>query len=451
MLLSKQPNCKKVCGGVLTALYICLAFDSVQAQQNEGLPNASDLQAVQQDLKREQAARAEAEQRAAQAAADAATLQANMIAAAKRIQEREQTLTELETQLALLEQERETLAAELLEKDTQMRDVLLALERLAVRPTDALLLQPLRPADAVRSGLVLSAAIPALTENAAQLQIDLDELYQTRAAIIDRRSEVARTTLDLVNDQDRLERLYTEKTALQKGFERKATDAESRIANLAKEANDLRELLEKVVAERLRQQAEDAERLRQQAEDAERLRQQVEDAERAAKEAPVLTPPSGAAPSPEIIAARRPLPPQTAPLASRSFAEARGTLPFPAAGRLSNRYGEETETEGRAKGITIDTRAAAQVIAPFDGVVAFAGPFRGYGQLLILEHSEGYHTLLAGMTRLDSNVGQRVLAGEPVGVMSPDGEPSLYVELRRNGQPINPLPWLAARTNENRG
>ncbi len=441
MLLSKHPNCKKVCGGVLAVLYICLAFDSVQAQQNDGLPNASDLQAVQQDLKREQAARAEAEQRAAQAAADAATLQANMIAAAKRIQEREQTLTELETQLDLLEQERETLAAELLEKDTQMRDVLLALERLAVRPTDALLLQPLRPADAVRSGLVLSAAIPALTENAARLQIDLDELYQTRAAIIDRRSEVARTTLDLVNDQDRLERLYAEKTELQKGFERKATDAESRIANLAKEANDLRELLEKVVAERLRQQAEDAER----------LRKQVEEAERAAKEAPVLTPPSGAAPSPEIIAARRPLPPQTAPPASRSFAEARGTLPFPAAGRLSNRYGEETETEGRAKGITIDTRAAAQVIAPFDGVVAFAGPFRGYGQLLILEHSEGYHTLLAGMTRLDSNVGQRVLAGEPVGVMSPDGEPSLYVELRRNGQPINPLPWLAARTNENRG
>ena len=431
MLLSKQPNCKKVCGGVLTVLYICLTSASGQAQQNDGLPNASDLQAVQQDLKREQAARAEAEQRAAQAAADAATLQANMIAAAKRIQEREQTLTDLETQLALLEQERETLAAELLEKDTQMRDVLLALERLAVRPTDALLLQPLRPADAVRSGLVLSAAIPALTENAAQLQIDLDELYQTRAAIIDRRSEVARTTLDLVNDQERLERLYTEKTELQKGFERKATDAENRIANLAKEANDLRELLEKVVAERLRQQAEDAERI--------------------AKEAPVLTPPPGAAPAPEIIAARRPLPPQTTPPSSRSFAEARGTLPFPAAGRLSNRYGEETETEGRAKGITIETRAAAQVIAPFDGVVAFAGPFRGYGQLLILEHSEGYHTLLAGMTRLDSNVGQRVLAGEPVGVMSPDGEPSLYVELRRNGQPINPLPWLAARTNENRG
>lgn len=443
MLLSKHHSTTKTRRGVVTDLCACLcaclvvaatnfSFPiSAHAQQDDSLPSTSDLQAVQQDLKREQAARAEAEQRATQAAADAATLQANMIAAAKRIQEREQTLTDLETQLAGLEHQRETLAAELVEKDAQMRDVLLALERLAVRPTDALLLQPLRPADAVRSGLVLSAAIPALTENAAQLQIDLDALYQTRAAIIDRRSDVARTTLDLVNDQDRLERLYAEKTELQKGFERKATDAERRIANLAKEANDLRELLDKVMAERLRQQAEEA--------------------ERAAKEAPVLTPPSGAAPSPEIITARRPLPPQSAPPATRSFTKARGTLPFPVAGRLSNRYGEETGNEGRAKGITINTRAAAQVIAPFDGVVAFSGPFRGYGQLLILEHSEGYHTLLAGMTRLDSDVGQRVLAGEPVGVMSPDGDPSLYVELRRNGQPINPLPWLAARTNENRG
>ena len=93
------------------------------------------------------------------------------------------------------------------------------------------------------------------------------------------------------------------------------------------------------------------------------------------------------------------------------------------------------------------------MIAPFDGVVAFAGAFRGYGQLLIIEHSEGYHTLLAGLGRVDGEVGQRVLAGEPVGVMATsetDGAPSssLYVELRRDGQPINPLPWLADRTGK---
>jgi murein hydrolase activator len=77
--------------------------------------------------------------------------------------------------------------------------------------------------------------------------------------------------------------------------------------------------------------------------------------------------------------------------------------------------------------------------------VVFAGPFRGYGQLLIIEHSEGYHSLMAGMGRIDTSVGARVLAGEPIGAMAEDGTPSLYVELRRDGQPINPLPWLADR------
>src|SRR5262249_44406467 len=138
---------------------------------------------------------------------------------------------------------------------------------------------------------------------------------------------------------------------------------------------------------------------------------------------------------------------------SRSFAKARGTMPFPVAGNLTARFGEASQAAGDAgllsKGITITARAGAQVVAPFDGIIAFSAPFRGYGQLLIIEHSEGYHTLLAGMGHIDVSVGQRVLAGEPVGVMENAGAPALYVELRRDGQPINPLPWLAERAGKN--
>jgi len=364
---------------------------------------------------------------AEQTAAETAQLQTDMIEAARRIQNREGALNALEQELSELEARRAAMAEDLARKDDQMRDVLLALERLAIRPTDALMLQPLKPADAVRSGLVLSAAIPAITENAGQLRRELEVLYRTRMEIVERRSDIAATAATLLEDQNRLERLYAEKAARQEGLEQQVSDSEARIAALAKEADDLRDLLSRVVEERARQKEEEA--------------------KRAAAEAPVLTAPDGAAPSLEIIEARRPKP----PVAERSFSEARGTLPFPVMGRLARRYGEATEIEGRSKGIVISTRPEAQVVAPFDGIVAFSGPFRGYGQLLIMEHSEGYHTLLAGMTRLDSRVGQRVLAGEPVGVMSPDGDPSLYVELRRDGQPINPLPWLAARTDESSG
>ena len=100
----------------------------------------------------------------------------------------------------------------------------------------------------------------------------------------------------------------------------------------------------------------------------------------------------------------------------------------------------------RTEGITIETRRAAHVVAVRRGTVVFAGPFRGYGRLLIIEHDEGYHVLLAGLDRIDAVVGDEVLAGEPVGAMtaSSNRTPELYLELRRSGRPINPLPWLAA-------
>ena len=421
--LHSAPQIAALAAGIVVTLNLTTAY----AQDSSNAPRPADLQAAEQDLRREQAARDAATLQAQRAAQETESLQVSMISAAQRIQDRERALTEFELQLIELEDQRAQMAKDLASKDAQMRDVLLALQRLAVRPTDALMLQPLRPADAVRSGLVLSAAVPALTDYTGRLQKDLEVLYATRAAIIDRRANVASAAAELLDEQARLERLYAEKASLQKGFTQKAADAETRIATLAKEADDLRDLLDLVIADRKKQDAEAA--------------------EKTARDALILTPPDGAAPAPEIVAARRP----TVPAAQRSFSKARGTLPFPVAGRLTQRYGENTESDARAKGIVITTRNAAQVVSPFDGVVAFAGAFRGYGKLLILEHSEGYHTLLAGMSRLDGAVGQRVLAGEPVGVMSPEGDPSLYVELRRDGQPINPLPWLAARTDDNSG
>jgi septal ring factor EnvC (AmiA/AmiB activator) len=134
------------------------------------------------------------------------------------------------------------------------------------------------------------------------------------------------------------------------------------------------------------------------------------------------------------------------PESGRPIANARGTLPFPVVGRVVGRYGEESGAGLISKGITIETRPGAQVVSPHRGRVAFAGPFRGYGQLLIIEHGEAYHSLMAGLDRIDTVIGQLVFGGEPVGVMGypDDGKPSLYLELRRNNRPVDPLPWFAA-------
>ena len=105
------------------------------------------------------------------------------------------------------------------------------------------------------------------------------------------------------------------------------------------------------------------------------------------------------------------------------------------------------------RGVVIATRESAQVVAPFDGKVIYAGPFRGYGQIVMIEHGDDYLTLLAGLSSVDVQVGQGVLAGEPIARMGAagtgaEGTDGLYVEFRHNGAPIDPLPWWSARTNK---
>jgi septal ring factor EnvC (AmiA/AmiB activator) len=153
-----------------------------------------------------------------------------------------------------------------------------------------------------------------------------------------------------------------------------------------------------------------------------------------------------AAPSPPAPATLRPSPPP----GIRAFPTVGASLTPPVLGRLATRFGEISAVGLNSKGISLATGAEAQVVAPFDGRVVFRGPFRGYGEILIIEHDGGYHSLLAGLGRTDAAVGQWLLAGEPVGIMGPasDGNPELYLELRHGGEPIDPLPWLKTRDIE---
>jgi septal ring factor EnvC (AmiA/AmiB activator) len=137
------------------------------------------------------------------------------------------------------------------------------------------------------------------------------------------------------------------------------------------------------------------------------------------------------------------------------FTEARGTLQLPVSGNILTTYGAQNAKNEVSMGLTIAAREYAQVIAPFDGNIVYAGPFLDYDQLLLIETGEGYHILFTGMARIYGQVGDRLLAGEPVGIMgqvqsaAPGGEsqpPQLYIEFRKDGEPINPMPWLA--TNE---
>jgi septal ring factor EnvC (AmiA/AmiB activator) len=381
---------------------------------------AAQLKAVEQDLEKHQTEQEALERESAKVARDLARAREMRVALARDIQDQEYAILTLETRIADLEKKTNAQAAALSRRDYQMGQTLLALERLALHPADALSLTPLAPEDAVRAAILLRAAVPEIVMSTTALQKELAELYRRRRAIVSQREEVAAAAAMLVERRAKLDALIETKTQRQAVVATRKGDVAARVTELSRQAEDLRALFAKLAEEKAKRDA------------AQRLARAAEAARRAEDAAAAKA--RGKAPPAET----------DADTAARPFSSARGTMPFPAIGKLTTAYGQSTGGHS-SKGITITTRAGATVVTPYDGVVAFAGPFRGYGQLLIIEHSEGYHTLIAGLARIDATVGQKVLAGEPVGVMANEGETGLYVELRRDGEPINPLPWLAAR------
>jgi septal ring factor EnvC (AmiA/AmiB activator) len=143
------------------------------------------------------------------------------------------------------------------------------------------------------------------------------------------------------------------------------------------------------------------------------------------------------------------------------FPEAKGLLPLPAQGRRVLTFGEKTQYGSQSRGLVLETRHGGQVVSPSDGWIVYAGEFRSYGQLLIINAGGGYHILLAGLSQIDVQLGQFVLAGEPVGVMSAaakssqaktqDNAPILYIEFRKDQRPIDPDPWWSDASRKVQG
>jgi septal ring factor EnvC (AmiA/AmiB activator) len=361
-------------------------------------------------------------------AAEIAKLREDGIAAAHAAQAHETTLSQLEGELVRLAAEDKRKSEDLQRRRAQQTELLMALERLSLNPPEGLALSPVEPVDALRGALLMGAAVPPLEAQARALSEEIKALAALREEIaaMQERHRVEREALQ--HEQERLADLVARKAVLQQQATQDAEQSGQRVRQLVVQAKDLRELIERLEAERKRQEAEEQERQEAARQEAER---------QAARPAPRGQTVEVTAPPPTRIDPGK-------PRVVRPFTQARGLVVFPASGRLMRRYGDADELGVASKGLTLETRAGAQVVAPFDGRIEFAGQFRGYGQILIIEHGGGYHSLLAGLERVEGTVGQWLVAGEPVGTMGQaSGQPRLYLELRHNGQPINPLPWLA--------
>ena len=391
-----------------------------QAWAGDGdIPSASDrgrLDAVERALTQERGAQQELDAETRALSGEITELRKELVFAARSAQESENALSEVEATLDQLNANVSHLRSELLERRRQITSTLAALERVALQPPESVIFQPGTAQNAVRSALLLRAVVPPLEARSRSLGKDLSAFAELRREIATRHDELLNTTHELEDNRVRLDGLLRRKSLLHKRVERDSRQTAARMRKLATEARSLRDLLSRLEEGGTSGQGDE---VWAQAEES-------EDTEIAAFFPPL----------------QRALLPSGIP-----FSRARGKILFPVRGRLVTRYGESSSTAGlAARGLTLATRKEARVVAPYDGEVVFTGPFRGYGKILIIAHGEGYHLLLAGLSRIDSAVGQALLAGEPVGVMGrpENSEPNLYMELHHKGEPINPLPWLAA-------
>ncbi len=363
------------------------------------------LQDVQRELQETSERKRELDKQAARLAAEQKALQARLVNSARQVQSRETAVTRGEEKLAALNAQAVAKQAALQARRGELAQSLAGLARLTRQPPEAMLLAPGSALDMVRATQLVSAVVPEVQNRASTLRDDLAELTALRRAAAAEQRELVEAAAAMLDDRKKLEALQAETNQAAQSTAAERAEAVERATRLASEAKDLKSLVDRL-AEEERQAA--------------KARAEREARERVAR-----------------------LPPPTVP---DSFNLREGSAALPAAGRLVRKYGETDENGALLKGIRIETRSSAQVVAPADGKIVFAGPFRGYGQLLIIAHGGGYHSLLAGFARIDRTVGQAVQAGEPVGQMAVDetAKPTLYVELRLRGEPINPLPWLAA-------
>ena len=388
----------------------------------------ADLAKMEREVQAQNLEHKKPQAQATQISLELTRISKDMIASAKQIQNSEEKISRMESELETLRADLKKAEENFVVEDDNLIKTLSALQNLALKPTEALFVQPLTPVEIIRSAMLLREAVPYLQENAARIREDLEKIEAQKNLVEKQVARIIRQKKILEKEHEQMKALVQRKSKIRNAVEIKSVKAKKKVEQLASQANDLRDLLNKLEKQR-------QEKLRRQEEERRRLAElKAAEARRAAEETKKLEEKQRA----DLIKFK----PEVINEVGENFVKAKGHLLRPARGPVVTAYGEQMSKGVTSKGIIIKTRSQAQVISPYDGTVIFAGPFRGYGNLIIIEHGQGYLSLLAGLEEVDCELGQMLLAGEPVGQMPESGDARLYVELRKDNHPVNPLTWI---------
>jgi septal ring factor EnvC (AmiA/AmiB activator) len=397
-----------------------------------------------------------------------ARLNRELIETAKAVQRSEAQLSEAEARIEELEAQETLVRGSLAQSHGRISQLMAAMQRMGRNPPPVMITQREDALRMVRSAMLLANAFPELREQALLLTGKLNELVRVMSGIRTESARLKSETQRLTETRVRLDGLLTQKRDTVTARQDELHNVRTAMTELSRSVRDLNELITK-----MDQTVSDQAGITKY---NEKLAALPDSATGTVRDAPPVAPSPGiqapvAAPPVDPPGARKlEVGPRVAMVnpgritPSIPFDKAHGRLPLPVQGRRIHSFGERTDLGEKSKGIVIETRPSAQVVSPADGWVVYAGEFRSFHQLLIINAGAGYHIVLAGLNRVSASVGQFVLSGEPVGTMRetarpqrksrqnsepskvPDSAPVLYVEFRKEGRPIDPSPWWATAT-----
>ncbi len=383
------------------------------------------MQQAERSRNQAQAQAREAADRARASAAEEERLAAQRVTAAEALRQIETEVAARATEVSDLAAKRAASEARLRQHAAALAPLLPLVERLALYPAETLLAVPAPPEQALLGLGVLRGMARRLEHEAAGLRQEQAELAAQSAALDEALPRLRAAEAVQAEQAQALDQQLATAHALRERMDQAGAEAARRAAAEASRADSLRTALATLEQSRARGEAQ----ARDDAIRAEHDRQDVAAGEARRREAS-LARPSGPGPEP------------------------RGQLQAPVVGSVVRAFGEPTDA-GPATGVSYRPAPQARVIAPCGGRVRFAGPFRNFGALVILDCGGGYAFVLAGLERLDVTVGVAVLSGEPIGTMpgwdaaspgnSPGARPALYMELRHDGQAVNPAPFLRSK------
>ena len=365
-----------------------------------------------------------------------ANLRQALVDSAARRKELEEKIHASEERLARLRLREEEIRHSLQARRVLLAEVLAALQRMGRNPPPALLVTPEDALASVRSAILLGAVVPGMRAEADRLVADLEALERLQGEATAEKTSASQTIAEGLEEEKRMDMLLAEKEKLSEQNAAELAAEHRRSEELAGRATSLEGLIQSLEGEisSVREAMEQA-RLEE-----ERQRRLSEEERERAKER-----------------ADNSLPDKNRIAPAYAFSSLRQKLDLPVTGDILRAFGEPDGTGHSAVGMTVASNPGAVVTAPSDGWVVFAGAFRSYGQMVILNAGDGYHMVLAGMDEVRTRQGRFVVAGEPIAVMGnkrvasataltlETDRPTLYIELRKDGSPVDSRPWWTAK------